>query len=55
MKRLNVFATEDEIKYIKECANAPVMFLSGGRPMHEDPTRAATDLPGGGEWTLTLD
>lgn len=39
--RLNVFATQDDIKYIKECAGAPVMFLSGGKPMFESPQQAA--------------
>lgn len=41
MNRLNVFATADDVKYIKECANAPVMFLSGGKPMFESAVEAA--------------
>jgi len=41
MNRLNVFASADDIKYIKECANAPVIFLSGGKPMTESAIEAA--------------
>lgn len=41
MKRLNVFATEDEIKNIKAAASAPVMYLSGGQPMGGDPVKMA--------------
>lgn len=41
MNRLNVFATEDEIKHIKFCADAPVMYLSGGKPMCESAIEAA--------------
>jgi hypothetical protein len=35
MKRLNVFATTEEIAYIKDCANAPVMAF--GDPMGGPP------------------
>ena len=41
MKRLNVFATEDEIKSIKAAAAAPVMYLSGGTPIGGDPLKMA--------------
>jgi len=41
VKRLNVFASADDIKYIKECAAAPVIYLSGGKPMSESAQQAA--------------
>jgi hypothetical protein len=40
-KRLGVFATPEQIARIKDCANAPVMFLSGGTPMFGDPVKEA--------------
>jgi hypothetical protein len=36
-KRLGVFATPEQIQRIKDAANAPVMFLSGGKPMFDSP------------------
>lgn len=41
MKRLNIFATPDDIKYIKACVSAPVMYLPGGKPMSESAQEAA--------------
>lgn len=41
MKRLNVFATAEEIDSIKSAAAAPVMYLSGGTPMGGDPLKMA--------------
>jgi len=40
-KCLGVFATPDQIRDIKACVNAPVMYLSGGKPMFDDPLEAA--------------
>lgn len=41
MKRLNVFASAQEIENIKAAASAPVMYLSGGQPMGGDPLKMA--------------
>ena len=41
MKRLNVFATTEEIEHIKFCANAPLLYLSGGKRMTESAHQAA--------------
>lgn len=40
-KRLGVFATPEQVKDIKEAANALVMYASGGKPMFDDPVELA--------------
>lgn len=41
LKRLNVFASADEISSIKAAAAAPVMYLTGGIPFGGDPQKMA--------------
>lgn len=36
MKRLNVFATAEEIEFIKHCQNAPVMGMTNPEPPGPD-------------------